>query len=63
MKFVLKDVKKDTVVNSVKGCWEVYDEDDNTKLAINSDQDVVNEFKKKSFTAMMTFVTKLWRGM
>ena len=46
MRLVLEDVKKNTVVDSVKGCREIYDEDD-------------NEFKKKSFTTMVTFVTKL----
>ena len=59
MKLVLEDVKKNTVVDSVKGCREIYDEDDNTKPAINSNQDVIDEFKKKSFTTMVTFVTKL----
>ena len=52
MKLVLEDVKKNTVVNSVKGSREIYDEDDNTKPTINSNQDVIDEFRRK--------VSQLW---
>ena len=55
----MEDAKKNTVVNSVKSSGKINDKDNNTKFAIDSDQDVVNEFKEKSFTAVMTFVTKL----
>ena len=45
MELRLEDAKKNTVVNSVKSSGKINDKDNNTEFAINSDQDVVNEFK------------------
>ena len=63
MKLRLKNVEKDSVVNSVKGSRKIDDQDNNTKFFVNGDKDIINKFKKKSFTAMVTFVAKLRRYM
>ena len=59
MELRFENAKKNTVVNSVKSSGKINDKDNNTEFAINSNQAVINEFKEKSFTAVMTFVTKL----
>ena len=51
------------MVNCVKRSRQIDDHNDNTKLLVDSNKNVVNEFKKEGLTAMMTLVTKLRKYM
>ena len=51
------------MANSVESSRKIENKDNYTKFAVNFDKDVINEFEKEGFTAVIAFVTKLWRNM